>query len=184
LLVVGCSGVVSRPPTLDYAVTRAQVELRFEGGPVEVVFSDAADPTERELARCQAACRIALPSGRYRLRTLGDAPEVERTFELHQHARIVVDAGNSVQRSAGIGLEVLGGAGSAVLLLGALAFSGRMGDDRDHGERAAAIIGLSGLAALTTGIVLHQAGRTRVRIQDIDDPLPSASGRDGVGFRF
>lgn len=178
--LVGCTATFSRLPTLDYQSPQAQVELRFDGEPVDVVFSDANDDSERELARCHVACRVTMPSGEYRLRTLGDAPEVEETFTLHQHTRIVVSPGDSTQRAGGIVLEAAGALAFGVGTLYAIPLR----DSLEKQSSAPPILGISGLLVLATGVLIHQVSRTRVRIEDVEDPPPAAAGFDGAVFRF
>jgi hypothetical protein len=172
-LLLGCTGcgqLVSRPSSLDYAEPAPQVDVRFAKEPFQLTIVRATPESEQVVAQCQARCRLVVPSGRYLLRARGDAPTAERSFELRHTTRVMVRPGSSMGRVAGIGLIAGGGVASFGLPLAAL--TGPLADNRhDATPGVLAVVGVSGLAALVTGIVLHRNSRTTIEIEQLDEPV-------------
>jgi hypothetical protein len=164
----GCGQLVSRPPALDYAEPSPRVDVRFEE-PFELEMVRLPERDGAVVARCNARCSLRAPSGRYLLRAHGDAPGAERTIDLRHSARVMVRPGSSFGSTSGLGLIVGGAVASLALPVGAL--TSPLADPDDSTPAVLGVVGVTGLVALVTGLVVHRSSRTTIEVEQFDEPV-------------
>ncbi|MBI2389116.1 MAG: hypothetical protein HYV09_05825 [Deltaproteobacteria bacterium] len=148
---------------LVLAATSARAQTTFvtvdgeQGGLVlERAFVDPGDPGKpRWVPICAAPCNVAVPVGAgYRIN--GRGRRASDIFVLDgERAKVRADTGSSASFVTGIAATCVGG---ALLTIAA----GLVTDE--SGPRDVAIIAVSGVAMLVTGLALLSANKTTVRV--------------------
>jgi hypothetical protein len=134
------------------------VPVRFEADGLHHRFTLSEEGSQQQFARCRGACTVLLwPDQEYRL-TVGATRETvqgSRVFRVHRPARVQV----TPREDSGWGSSGLATAGFITLGGGTLLFGlavAAAADDEARGDAAA--LGVIGMVAMATGLVLTIIG--------------------------